>query len=478
MAYELTSPKSGSFDPWNTQHISRLRQSIDSAEHALEKYRKNRKVLLNALHDPCHEEESPPTESRMPFNELDNMFQILTRGVVDQNPTLRIVKAKSQRAAGMLRSKLHDWSERVHMSDSLQSLFQECLLRWGIGYMGYEMGKSGVEPYLDVLDFDDWFIDMAGSDENDIDFEGHRLCRRLDELLGNPDYNQEEVQKLKVYQDRRGYNDQQCTLYDRVDLTRTYLPREGLIVTMAGKHMGTDLPVQVKKYVGPPWGPYLRIHLGKVRSCMVPTSRASMLYDLHDFVLRTYRHVFVQADREIEAYAYSGEMEKDAEKHRRLQQDEYIRMENPAGIVRIKKGGVNNSTLATAMHASDKFSERAGNLKLAGGLGPTAPTARQEAGLGVGVQQMIDHAKAKMNTLVRQIFDTAAWYMRLDNTHEEMVEWTTPNGNHVKTAWTPETAAMLDPADTEMDIIPGSLVSRSAEQSLRSWSKRSRRSHG
>jgi hypothetical protein len=220
------------------------------------------------------------------------------------------------------------------------------------------------------------------------------------------------------------------------------------------------------KYQGPPWGPYLRMDLGKIRSCMIPVSRASMLYDLHEFVARTYRHVFVQADREVEGYAYSGESEKDAEKHRRLQQDEYVKFENPNSITKIKKGGVNPSTLATAIHASDKFSERAGNLKLVGGLGPSAPTARQEAGLGVGVQQMIDFARMRMHDLTRKIYATAAWYMRIDTLHEEMVEWTTPNGNTVTSAWTPDMASGLDPNDPDMDIIPGSLVSRSAEQQL------------
>jgi len=455
------------FNPYDPQSITRLRSSIESSEQALDKYRKNRKVLLDALYDPCHQEDCVDTDKRMPINELDSMFNILTRGVVDQNPTLRIVKTKRPRMAGMMKSRLERWSESVHLAQTLQGVFQECLLRWGIVYMGYEVGDNGVTPYADVLDFDDYFIDMAGSDENDIDFEGHRSCRRLHELIDNPAYpDQEAIKKLKSYTTRRGQGNQQRTLYDRVDLIHTWLPREGVIVTLADKNYGVDEPLRVMAFKGPPWGPYLRMDLGKSRSCMVPVSRASMMYDNHEFVARTYRHVFVQADREIEAYAYSGEMEKDAEKHRRLQQDEYVKMENPNGVVKIKKGGVNPSTLATAIHASALFSERAGNLKLIGGLGPSAPTARQEAGLGVGVQQMIDFAKMRMHALTRKIYATAAWYMRIDDLHEEVVDWTTPNGNTVTSAWTPDLASGLDPGDPDMDIIPGSLVSRSAEQQL------------
>lgn len=456
-----------SFDPHDVQHVARLRSSIESAEAGMDKYRKNRKVLLDALYDPCHQDDTPNTDDRMPINELDGMFNILTRSVVDQNPTLRIVKAKQPRVAGMLKARLEKWAKENWLYVLLQGVFHEALLRWGVVYMGYEVGENGVMPYATALDLDDYFIDQVGSDENDVDFEGHRSCRRLNELLGNRAYDQEAVAQLKSYSDRCG-PEKQRTLYDRVDLIHTWLPREQIVVTLADKNYHVDKPLRVMRYQGPPWGPYMRMDLGKIRSCMVPVSRASMFYDLHEFVARTYRHVFVQADREVEGYAYSGEMEKDAEKHRRLQQDEYLKMENPNGIVPIKKGGVNPQTLATGIHASDLFSTRAGNLKLAGGLGPSAPTASQEAGLGIGVRQMIDYARLKMDTLTRQIYATVAWYYRIDTIHEETVDWTTPEGLAVPggSEWTPETAASLDPNDPEMEIVPGSLISRSSEQQL------------
>ena len=37
------------FDPFNTEDVSRLRKSIDSAEKKLTRYRDNRKVLQEAL---------------------------------------------------------------------------------------------------------------------------------------------------------------------------------------------------------------------------------------------------------------------------------------------------------------------------------------------------------------------------------------------------------------------------------------------
>ena len=461
------------FDPKNLEDLSRLRRSIKSSMKKLDKYDDNRKLLQDSLHDPCHQAEPVETEKRSPVNSLDDAVTILTRGVVDQNPTLRIVRTKRPNMAGMLKTKLEKWAAQVDLSGTLQGAYHECLMRWGIVFMGYDMDERGVViPFAKTLDFDDYFIDMVGSDEDDIDFEGHRYCVRYDELLDpSTGYIQENVEKIGRYKSSRrkgGYV--QDALYDRVELIYVYLPKDRLVLVLPHENCGVTEPIHIVDYQGPPWGPYLRLDLGKVRGAMVPTSRLSMWYDTHEFELRAYRHVFSQADRQLQAWGYSGENKKDADKHRTLADDEYVGFEGGKDAVwPINKGGVNTQTLAAAIHASNKFNERAGNIKLAGGLAATAPTARQEAGLGVGVTQMIADSRNRMQKLTKRIYETAAWYFLRDRelrADPEIVEWQAPSGLKYPSKWQPWLWDDVDPGDPEMEIIPGSMVSRTAEAQL------------
>jgi hypothetical protein len=469
------------FDPYNAEDMQRLRRVIREQRQKFAPYRENRKVLLDAINDPCHRSYEVDSLDRKPHNPLDKFVRIVTRGVVDQNPSLRIVRSKRPRVSGMLRSQLVDWARDVDMADVLQDMFIEGLLRWGTCYTGYETPDSGygMNPFVRVLDFDDYFIDTRGNDEDNIDFEGHCWARRLYEIQRDASYDQNVVDRLSEGVKTR-YRNETTTLYPWIDLRCVWLPEENVELTITDDENNIVLePLRVRPYVGPPPGPYLRLSLGDVRGTMVPVSRMSMLYDLHEFVVRAYRQVYTQADRAMEGYAYDKNSEKDAEKHRTLIDGEYVGMDNPKGIEKITKGGVNPQTLAAAIHADDLFDTDAGNLKLVGGLGPSAETLGQERGLGVGVQAMIDDMRTRMNKLAKRLYEVAGWYilrdpLRLnrrvedggDPNTEGGVMWTTGNGNTVRSTWTPEIAAGMNPDEQEMEIIPGSMVSRSAEGQL------------
>lgn len=466
------------FDPASIEDMTRLRRAIREQRDRFKPYYENRKVLQEALSDPVHRSVNVDTLDRKPHNALDKALRIITRSVVDQNPTLRVVRTKQPRTAAMLKAQLDVWGRQIRMADVLQAMFQEAWLRWGIAYTGYEVPDvgHGMAPFVHVLDFDDYFIDDRGNDENDIDFEGHYWSVRLFELENNPSYDQDVVGRLRQAAKTR-YRNQISTIYDWVDVRSVWLPHEGVEVTLTDDDNNSiPEPLRVREYIGPPPGPYVRLSFGNVRGNMIPISRASMLYDLHEFIMRAYRQVYTQADRSLEFFAYSGESERDAEKHRTAQDGEYVNMENPAGVQRIKKGGVDPQTLAAAIHADDLFDSDAGNLKLMGGLGPSAETLGQERGLGAGVQAMVDDMKQRMDKLAKKLYEIGGWYLLHDpfngrsaefpSRPKKMVEFVTSNGNTVEPEFSPDMALSLDPNDPDMEIVPGSMVSRSAEGQL------------
>lgn len=461
------------FDPTNTEELSNLRKCIADSRRQLKKYFANRTVLIDALHDPCHQAKEIASSERKPHNPLDRMVRITTRAVVSQNPTLRIANMSKPREQGMLRTQLHRWAKKVNLADSLQQFFQEALLRWAWMYTYYDVPASGngMEPYVTVLDWDDTFIDLRGNVENEIDFEGHCYAKRLDEIQSNPSYDQNVVDEITEHA-RELYRHKTPTLYKWVDLRCVYLPVERAEVVMVGHDDSSTGPIlkplRVRAYDGPEWGPYIKMRLGEVRGTMIPPSRMSMLYDNHDLIVTLYNLLYTQADDYLEFYGYSGDAERDAEKHKTAFHGEYIKFDNPNGVVKYTKGGVSQPVLGVAMHADSLFDANAGNLKLLGGLGPSADTASQEAGLGAGVQAMVEDARQRMDKATKRIYEFAAHYIKRDPLRNEPVDWESPNGQTYQDEWTPEVGAALGDGDPDMEIIPGSMVSRSAEQQFQS----------
>jgi hypothetical protein len=458
------------FDPYNPEDMARLRRSISESKGKLKGYYNNYRLMIDTLHDPVHEQAEVDTMERVPHNPMDRGLRILTRGVVDQNPSLRVVRTERPRIAAMLKAQLMDWARQVDMASILQRGFQQAFLRWCIAYTGYESISNGygMLPFVDVLDFDDYFIDLRGNDETDVDFEGHRWARRVWEIQNDPSYDQEVAARIAESATSR-YGSHGLTLYDWVDLQCVYLPKEGIELTLTcDEYGGITEPLRVKRYVGPPSGPYVRLHFGNVPGTMIPVSRASMLYDNNELIIRGYRHLGAQADRAIEFYGYAGMMEKDAEKHRTAMDGEYLQFENPNSVVTYKKGGVNPQTLAATIHFDNLFDADAGNLKLIGGLGPSAETLGQERSLAVGVQALLDDMRHRMDAFAKQLYETAAWYILRDPFRNETVTWTTARGSKAVSKWVGAQHEGMAEDDPEMEIIPGSMVSRSPNGQLKS----------
>jgi len=449
------------FDPFNPNSISRLNAAIEESISGLSRYRKNYNHLRNALSDPCHENK-PRVEDRQVVSKLDELFTILTRACVSRNPSQRIGRTRYPRIAGMLKSQVEDWGIRHDMASKLRDALHEGLLRWCIGYMSAKVDADGVEPILKILDFEDYFIDLRQADENEIDFEGHEYEVFREELDDPNYYEQEAVQALGDGSRAREQFGQR-PLYDRVRLRCCWLPRHGLILTLAAD--GGPKALRVQEYTGAPPGPYIRMALTKRRGTIVPTSRASSMMDLHDLCTVTLRQVFLQADQTVEFDLCDSQFEQVGEIWRTAEQGQMYTVDNVNAVRNVRKGGVNQGTLLASMQASDMFNERAGNLRLLAGQSTGEPTARQADQLGVGVDLMVRDFRLALNRFASQVYGQAAWYfLNVNAGPVKEVEWTDEAGITAPSPWTPGVGSQLPRGDPELEIIPGSMIDRSAEE--------------
>jgi hypothetical protein len=288
-----------------------------------------------------------------------------------------------------------------------------------------------------------------------------------DELSNSSYYDQEAVASMgdsprlfdPSYQGRR--------LYDRVRVRLCWLPRNGLLLTLPAQ--GGSRALRIQRYEGPPGGPYIKESLTKRRGAIVPTSRASFLLDLHDFCAVTRRQVFLQADQFCEFFLVESQFEQVADIHRTAEYGHYYTVDNANAVKRELKGGVNQGTLLTSMQADDMFNERAGNLRLLAGQSSGEPTARQTAQLGTGVDAMVRDCRTALNRFAHKVYRQVGWYILHEDPEvspEREVEWTDEADVTAPSPWVPGFANQLPEGDPELDIIPESMIERTAEEEM------------
>lgn len=459
------------FDPYDSEQIARLNSAVDASIGTLAKYRKNYERLRLKLHDPCHAEK-PPTIAREPVNEISDFVFDLTRLVVSSNPSLRIGRTNAPRISGMTKAWLEDWGRKTDMASVLQGAFQECLLRWGIAYLSVDASRErGYWPRWMVLDFHDWFIDQRQADEAEIDFEGHDYDVLREELDDNSIYDAEAVSALNNVTPRDGVYP---STYDRVRLRILWLPRERLLLTLPAASGDRSKPLTVRKYLGPPEGPYAHLSLKKRRGTIVPVSICAALEDLSDFRGLMERQKFMQADQWCEFFVAERASARDADLYRTAEHGKVYTVENVNGVKKETRGGVAQPTMLGSMQAADLFNEKTGNLRQATGRGVGAPTLGQERSLGVGVAAMIENARLALNRFAKDLYRRPSWYFLHDDVYAEQNDdgaerprWINYTDEYGKTApgkWQFGMGALATADDLDFEIIPDSLIERSSAE--------------
>jgi hypothetical protein len=454
------------FDPFNVEHVARLNSATDASIAKLGKYRKNYERLRLKLHDPCHADK-PPTIAREPVNEISDFVFDFTRLVVSQNPSLRIGRTSAPRVSGMTKAWLEDWGRKTNVAAVLGGAFQECLLRWGIAYLSVEASRErGLWPRWTVLDFHDWFIDQRQADEAEIDFEGHDYDVLREELDNTALYDADAVSALNSITPKDG---SYVSMYDRVRLRIEWLPRERLLLTLPAESGDRTKPLNVRKFFGPPEGPYAHLSLKKRRGTIVPVSLCAALEDLSDLRGLLERQKMMQADQWCEFHVAERGSARDADLYRTAEHGKVYTVENVNGVKKETRGGVAQQTMLGSMQASDLFNEKTGNLRQATGRGVGAPTLGQERSLGVGVASMIDNAKTALNRFAKTIYDRTAWYFLHDDVYDDsekprMITYTDEYGDTAPGEWNPRMAGLATDDDLNFEIIPDTLIERSAAE--------------
>lgn len=428
--------------------ITKLHESIEWSAQMLEKPREER---VAAIQDFCgshyvKDSACPAT----PVNLIELAVTIYVRLLAARSPKCLVktdVPSLRPFAADM-EIALNQIPGEIGLSATLRRAVVEAIFSIGIVKVGIgatnENAKIGDEPFVSIVQLDDYFCDMSARSWEEVQYEGNEYwmdTEQIRELYGvslDSDEYSGESQDGQVQARSLTVHEHGSPLHERVLLRDVYLVREGRMVTYA---VSSQRVLRDEPWDGPEGSPYIRLWFSDVPGNLMPMPPVAVWKDLHELENTLFRKLARQAVAKKTVSAFQGGNDEDIARLKKASDGEGFRY-NGAKPEQIALGGVDGGNLAFALQVRDIHSALAGNLDSLGGLSPQANTATQEKLISEASSVRIRAMSDATVDFAKAIFKRLAWYMWTDPVRERtIVKRASAAAPYLSTTrkWTPET---------------------------------------
>ena len=427
--------------------IHKLNQSIAWSNQKLEKARQERLKVIRQFVGAHYADKG--AEKKVPINLLEMAISIYLRllaarapkcVVGTDNPSLRPFAAD-------MEIILNQLPKEIDLRSTLRRAVVEAMFSMGVVKIGIggtnDNRNIGDEPFVSVVQIDDYFCDMSARSWGEVQYEGNDYWLSTEEVkqlygkdLTSEDYNGTGVdgqeQANSITNSESGE-----VLFPRVRLRDVYIYATNRLITYAP---GTDTILRDIHWDGPEGSPYLRLCFSEVPGNLLPLPPVAVWQDMHDLSNSLFRKLSHQATSHKRVAAFQGGNDEDILRLKTATDGEGIKYNGGKPEV-IEMGGVNQPTLAFALTVRDLFNAIAGNLDALGGLSAQADTAAQEKLVSEAASARLKDMGDCVVEFSKAIFRRLAWYVWTDPVRERkyVKVFSAKHGIAVNKLWTPET---------------------------------------
>lgn len=426
-------------DPSNPADLQRLRDAILHSQKELEPFRRQYRDRVVQYAGDGYGENEDTTDT--PFNVFNLALRIYKRRLFSGKMRVLVTSRTpaERRTAWELGLACDDVLREIDLDATFDVVLQQALMSVGIVKVGLVAeGAQESESYLQDADqvyvepvlLEDFAYDAGAKAWDQVDFAANRYRVPKDNLLDNPLFNPEAVEKLSASSDQKedlsGNDDDSVRdvgtsqkllreeIRDYVTLWDVWLPKEGLLVTMADQSGGPAL--RIVPWEGPEHGPYLLLGFDVVPGNIMPVSPGGHLMGLARLLNRMMRKLGDQADRQktvplvSRAAAQSGVGQTiiDAE------DGVAIPVDDPNSVNQMRLGGIDQNTYAFFQGTMQLFSYLGGNIDTIGGLASKADTLGQEKLLSEAGNTLIADLDSAVLQFLKKLLTDVAWYVYSD----------------------------------------------------------------
>ena len=429
--------------------FNKLHNAIAWSQKTLERPRKERKEAVRQYVGFHYADKG--TKEKNPVNLVELAATIYLRHLAARVPKciVRTDVPDLRPFAADMEIALNQIPGEINLASTLRRVVSEALFSIGIVKVGLgstnENAKIGDEPFVSIVQLDDYFCDMSARSWEEVQYEGNDYWMDAEqvkamygkELQGDDDNGvsadgQSHVHTVSVDESSVPYS-------PRVLLRDVYLVRENRMVTYA---VETQQILRDVPWDGPEGTPYIKLWFSDVPGNLMPLPPVAVWRDLNELANKLFRKLAKQTMGRKSVAAFQGGNEDAITRLKMAQDGEAIRYDG-AAPEQITIGGTDQGGVAFFLQTWDRFNLVAGNIDSLGGLSPQADTAAQEKLISESSSVRL-HAMADATVeFAKAIFKRLAWYMWTDPVRERTLVKTATGRPDSRLAitkkWTPET---------------------------------------
>lgn len=292
------------------------------------------------------------------------------------------------------------------------------VVKHGLYSAGSVLGHSYGKSFVDLVTFDDYFIDMSAKKIDEIDYEGNDYWVDYEELMDSKDFISGSKDKLKP--DERTYigpageqradsistNSTAETFKDKIWVRDVWLPDEKVMLTygITSKSLFREREIDA-----PIRGPYTKLSFIEVVGEILNLPPVALWRDLHDLANALFRKLGNQADGQKTVLGFDGSDDESVEAFKNASDGAGIKY-NGRKPEKLEAGGVNRETLAFQMQCRDLFSYFAGNIDSLGGLAAQTETVGQDRLIAESANSQIKDMADRVIVACKEVYTALAFY--------------------------------------------------------------------
>jgi len=334
--------------------------------------------------------------------------------------------------AETFRLRIDDEIKALKLDRTLKRVVVDALFATGVTKCGLRATGAGFDTsgniaddpgaiYCDVVDFDDYIVDMTAKRRSEAAIEGNRYLVDYQDAMDSGRFERDELEryheakvaaaeasKARSIDGPASNEREEYELYDRLELIDLYVPKESAIITIPG-----DPVFEIGGYLaeagwtGPAAGPYDTYGFTPVPGNMLPLPVCSVVYDLFLLINRVARKIGRQAERQKDLGLFSKGEEDSAEVIRDASDGEMVGVRDVDAVKAFSIGGVNENGYRAVAWLQDWMNRLAGNTDIIGGLNADANTLGQDqlnvANAGVRVNDWRGEVTAAADSTLEKI---------------------------------------------------------------------------
>ena len=426
--------------------IKKLHESIQSSNQKLEVARKERLAAVKQFVGSHYGERG--SKKKVPVNMLEMAVSIYLRLLAARAPKC-IVSTDISSLKGFAADfeiVLNQLPKEIGLRNTLRRAVVEAMFSMGIVKVGIggtnESRNIGDEPFVSVVQIDDYFCDTSARSWEEVQYEGNDYWLPVEQVksLYGKDVTPEDYNGTNDIGHEQANTitggESQNVLFPRVRLRDVYVYSSNRLITYIP---GTDTVLRDVPWDGPEGSPYIRLGFTEVPGNLMPLPPVAVWQDLHDLSNTLFRKLSHQAVSHKRVAVFQSGSDDDILNFKKASDGDGIR--SAARSEMLETGGVDQPTLAYFLSVWDRYNMICGNLDALGGLSPQADTAAQEKLVSEAASARLKDMGDSVIEFAKQIFLRLAWYVWTDPVRERkyVKVFDEKHGISLDKEWTPET---------------------------------------